>query len=70
MAIQEVTFDIPQTPENLAAMEEIKHQAASGSFTIYRTSGDGKKLLPVAKITKHPDCPDDVYLDTLRRLSK
>ena len=70
MAIHEVTFDIPQTPENLAALDELKRQAASGSFTLYRTYGGSKKLMPVAKITKHPDCPDDVYLDTLRRLSK
>lgn len=54
----EISFDIPNTPENKAAFEEL--MATDGVETIYIEKQNGE-LFPVARAERHPDCPKVIY---------
>lgn len=58
--MEELSFGIPNTPENKAAMEELKKQCDAMPGTIYGQDKDGKTF-PIMNVTKHPDCPDGWY---------
>lgn len=63
--MNDITFEIPNTPENRAAFDELRKQCQEG--TIYCKMKDGT-LVPVMNVTKHPDCPDDLYHETLKKI--
>jgi hypothetical protein len=54
----EISFDIPNTPGNKAAFEEL--MATDGVETIYIEKQNGE-LFPVARVERHPDCPKVIY---------
>ena len=58
--MNELSFDIPATPENKKAMEELKKLSADYPMTVYGDY-DGTEPKPIANIERHPDCPVDVY---------
>lgn len=64
--MDELSFEIPNTPENKAAMEELKKQCSEMPGTIYGQDGNGN-MFPIMNITKHPDCPDGWYEAMVRR---
>ena len=54
----EISFDIPNTPGNKGAFEEL--MATDGVDTIYIEKQNGE-LFPVARVERHPDCPKVIY---------
>lgn len=64
--IDELSFEIPDTPENKAAFEELKKQIADTPATLYAEDKDGN-VFPVMNVTRHPDCPDGWYDEILKR---
>ena len=66
--MSEITFEIPQTPENLRAMEQLKKQFFDAPCTLYAEYKDGN-IFPVANISKHPDCPDGLYENMIKRFT-
>ena len=65
-----MTFDIPQTPENLAALEQLRAEIASTPLTIYAGVDAEGNPVPVANISKHPDCPEGLYEKVLDKISR
>lgn len=59
-----ITFDIPNTPENLAAYEKLREESLKGTITAYWEDERGN-MIPIANIEKHPECPDKLYKDFL-----
>ena len=53
-------FTVPPTPQNVAAMEELKRQLFNDACTLYGVDENGNTI-PVATVTKHPECPDGWY---------
>ena len=51
-----MTFDIPQTPENLAAMAQLKSEALCSPVTLYLDKDNG--VIPVMDLKMNPNCPD------------
>ena len=62
----DISFEIPDTPENRKAMEEMKKEFMDGPCTLYGEDERGQ-VFPVMNITKHPDCPEGWYEDMLKR---
>lgn len=62
-----LSFNIPDTPENRKAFEELKKESEKELFTLYGENAQGE-VFPVANFTKHPDCPDGWFEHTLKTL--
>lgn len=62
----DLSFDIPNTPENRAAMKALKKEFMDAPATLYAEDEHGN-VFPVANISKHPDCPPGWYEDILKR---
>jgi hypothetical protein len=63
----DISFELPDTPENRKASEELKRQLFDeGAVTLYAEDAKGR-IHPVMNITKHPDCPDGWYEYMLKR---
>lgn len=56
----EISFEIPNTPENVRAFEELRKESEKYPFTLYAEDGSGN-IVPIADITKHPDCPSELF---------
>ncbi len=64
----DLEFNIPATPENKAAFEELKKLGDTFPLTVY-VGVDSTQPVPVMNISKHPDCPnDDLYEELLKRI--
>ena len=61
-----MSFEIPNTPENKKAFEELKKKFDGDPCTLYGVNKKGEAF-PVMNITKHPDCPEGWYEDMMRR---
>lgn len=66
--MSEISFEIPKTPENVRAMEQLKQQFFDAPCALYAEDKDGN-LFPVANISKHPDCPEGWYEKMIKRLT-
>lgn len=56
----ELSFNIPATPENKKAMEELRKQFMDAPCTLYGTDKNGD-IIAIMNIEKHPDCPEGWY---------
>lgn len=65
--MENISFTIPNTPDNRKAINELVKQAENHSYTLYVEDSAGD-VIPVADITKHPDCPLGLYYEILRKL--
>lgn len=64
--IDELNFDIPATPENKKAFDELKKHWLDTPCTLYGTYENGD-IFPIMNIEKHPDCPEGWYEMMLKR---
>jgi len=62
----DISFELPDTPENRKAMEELRKEFEDGPCTLYGEDAEGN-MHPVMNITKHPDCPEGWYEYMLKR---
>lgn len=65
--MENISFTIPNTPDNRKAIEELVKQAEKQPYTLYVEDSAGN-VIPVADITKHPDCPPGLYDEIIRKL--
>lgn len=66
--MSEISFEIPKTPENVRAMEQLKQRFFTETCTLYAQDEDGNTF-PVMNISKHPDCPAGWYEEIIKRLT-
>lgn len=55
-----LSFEIPQTPENEKAFEQLKQMSLDAPTTLY-ADYDDKGVKPICNIQRHPDCPKEIY---------
>ena len=60
-------FTIPPSPQNVAAMEDLKGELFNAACTLYGVDENGNTI-PVATVTKHPACPDGWFEAVIRRM--
>lgn len=64
----EISFEIPQTPENRKALDELKKTSEQMSpVTLYGQDTQGK-VFPIMTITKDPKCPPGWYESVMRTI--
>ena len=64
--MSELNFEIPNTPENVRAAEQLKQQFSDAPCTLYGIDEKGNAF-PVMNVVKHPDCPDGWYEAVIKR---
>ena len=52
--------EIPNTPNNRAAIKKLKEVLSGTTFTLYVQDSKGK-VMPVMDVAKHPDCPEELF---------
>lgn len=65
--IDKLTMELKDTAENREALEKLKREAEKYPGVIYGDDSNGN-VFPVAKIEKHPDCPDGWYESFMKKL--
>ena len=64
--MKNIEMDIPATPENQKAFEELKKMATEGEMVLYGKV-DGE-YFPIANLSRHPACPQNVFDNFLSKL--
>ena len=63
-----ISFDIPNTPQNQAAFEELRRLSENEPATIYADYDDSGETKPICNVERHPDCPVEIYNAFLKSL--
>ena len=54
-----IEIEIPDTPENRKAWEQLRKETLEGELVMYGKVGDN--YIPIANFSRHPQCPKELF---------